>query len=182
LYIAARVLSSIGSDAMDRSVEEPLSVTTKFSLRVLGRMANFQAAVGLQQLYRLPERNAKLAENGRRLAEKLSDIPSIQPPPVKAGEEHVYLYFRVLVPQAKRFRALLLKRGIDTQPDDMQNCAGLDAFKEFAADCPVAASLPDRSIELPNTPRLSEADTDYIAKSVREVAAIISSAGAGGPG
>lgn len=182
LYIAARVLSSIGSDAMDRSVEEPLSATTKFSLRVLGRMANFQAAVGLQQLSSLPERNAKLAENGRRLAEKLRDIPSIQPPPVKTDEEHIYLYFRVLVPGAERFRTLLLKRGIDTQRDDMRNCAGLEAFKDYAADCPVAASLPERSIELPNNPRLCEADTDYIAESVREVAGIISSIGAGGPG
>lgn len=175
LYIAARVLSSLGSDAMDRSVEEPIEETTKFSLRSLGRMANLQAAVGLAQIERLPERNAKLAASGRRLAESLRDIPTVKAPDVPPGElEHIYLYFRILVPQAQAFRKLLLKKGVDTQADDMRNCAGLEAFSKFAADCPVAAGLPETSIELPNNTTLSDSDVDRIAEAVRETAEEIS--------
>jgi dTDP-4-amino-4,6-dideoxygalactose transaminase len=170
LFVAARVLSSLGSDAMDKSVEEPIEETTRFSLRSLGGMSNLQAAVGLDQLAALPERNAKLAANGRLLAEKLADIPTIKAPQALDGLRHVYLYFRILVPEAEKFRARLLCKGVDTQRDDMRNCAGLDAFKRFASKCPVAEALPDQSIELPNNPFLSPADVEYIAGAVRETA------------
>lgn len=174
LYVAARVLSHLGSDAMDRSVEEPIERTTKFSHGSLGRMANVQAALGLAQLERLPERNAKLSANGRRLAEKLADVPTIKAPLALDNDRHIYLYFRILVPEAERFRAALLKRGVDTQRDDMRNCADLAAFSEYAAECPVAAALPERSIELPNNEFLTDADLDYIARAVGEVAEEIS--------
>jgi dTDP-4-amino-4,6-dideoxygalactose transaminase len=175
LCVAARVLDGIGSDFMDRSVRKPVAEMTHFSPRVHGRMANLQAAVGLQQLGKLPKRNATLARNGKYLAEALAGIDGVTPPEALDNEEHIYLYFRVLVPEAKRFRSLLLKRGIDTQADDMANCAGLEAFRQFAADCPVAASLPARSIELPNNTSLTKGDLDYIAASVRAVAAEIAS-------
>ncbi|MHC4711834.1 MAG: DegT/DnrJ/EryC1/StrS family aminotransferase [Planctomycetota bacterium] len=180
LYVGARVLSSLGSDAMDRSVEEPLSETTKFSLSSLGTMTNLQAAVGISQLEKLPSRNTTLAANGRRLAERLADVPTIKAPPVVEAERHVYLYFRILVPERETFRALLLKRGVDTQRDDMANCAGLEAFKAFAAHCPVAEGLPGRSIEIPNNVHLSGSDVDYIAGAVTEVAAEVSAGAAGG--
>lgn len=178
LGIAAHVLARLGSDAMDRAVREPIENTTRFSLRSLGRMANIQAAVALEQLGKLPTRNATLARNGRYLAECLDGVQGIQPPESVANEEHIYLYFRILVPEAERFRMLLIERGVDTQADDMANCAGLDAFKDFAADCPVAASLPGRSIEIPNNTTMARGDLDYIAASVRQVAREITS----GPG
>jgi len=174
LYVGARVLSDLGSDAMDRSVEEPVEETTKFSLRSLGRMSNLQAAVGLDQLEKLPERNATLSANGRRLAEKLQDVATVKAPLPVEDESHIYLYFRILVPEAPLFRKLLLKRGVDTQRDDMRNCAGLDAFKRFAVKCPIAESLPETSIELPNNPFMTLADCDYIAEAVRMVAEEIS--------
>ncbi len=180
LYVAARVLSSIGSDAMDASVEEPVEETTKFSARSLGRMANVQAAVGLLQLEKLPARNLSLAANGRALADALKDVATIKAPAVAPAGRHIYLYFRILVPEPKRFRELLLKKGIDTQRDDMRDCAGLEAFEAFAADCPVAASLPERSIEIPNNADLAPEDVDYIAASVAEVAHEISAGSVGG--
>jgi len=174
LSVAARVLDSLGSDAMDRAVREPLDATTKFSLKGLGRMANVQAAVAIEQLMRLPMRNATLARNGQYLAEALKGIPGVQPPEVVAGEEHIYLYFRVLVNEVSRFRLLLRKKGIDTQADDMANCAALEAFNAYATACPVAASLPGRSIELPNNTSLAKGDLDFLAAGVREVAAAVS--------
>jgi dTDP-4-amino-4,6-dideoxygalactose transaminase len=149
---------------------------TRFSLRSLGRMANLEAAVALDQLGKIHKRNATLARNGRYLAEALADVPTIQAPAPVEGEEHIYLYFRVLVPEARRFRSMLLKRGIDTQSDDMADCAALDAFKVSAADCPVAASLPEKSIELPNNVFLSRGDLDYIAAAVKDVAKAVSDA------
>jgi len=174
LYIAARILDSLGSDAMDRFVEEPLEETTTFSLRSLGRMANVQAAVGERQLELLPARNRALAATGQRLAEKLADVPGVTAAPSLGALRHIYLYFRILVPEAPRFRSLLLRRGVDTQRDDMADCSSLEAFSKYAADCPAAASLPARSIEIPNNPDLEEEDLDYIARAVREVAEIIS--------
>ena len=170
LYVAARVLDSAGSDAMDRAVREPLEKTTHFSLRALGRMSNLQASVALQQIEKLPARNATLARNGRYLAELLEGVEGVTPPGVVEGEEHIYLYFRILVDGVGRFRTLLLKKGIDTQADDMADCAGLEAFKEYRADCPVAASLPGRSIELPNNVLMTRGDFDYVARCVREAA------------
>jgi dTDP-4-amino-4,6-dideoxygalactose transaminase len=142
-------------------------------MRSLGRMANLQAAVASKQLEKLPARNATLARNGRYLAEILSGIDGVQPPQVVADDQHIYLYFRVLVPEAPRFRKFLIERGIDTQSDDMADCSSIEAFGAHAAPCPVAASLPSRSIELPNNTSIEKGDLDYIAASVREVAAEI---------
>lgn len=173
LGIAARVLARFESDILDRAVREPADRLTRFSMRSLGRMANLQAAVALKQLEKLPMRNATLARNGRYLAEILSGIDGVQPPQVVPDDQHIYLYFRVLVPEAPRFRRLLMERGIDTQADDMADCSSMEAFKAYAASCPVAAGLPSRSIELPNNTSLEKGDLDYIAACVREVAAEI---------
>ncbi len=170
LYVAARVLDTVGSDVLDRAMEEPTAETTHFSLRSVGRMSNLQATVGLDQLPLLGARNAILARNGAYLAAQLEGIPLVQAPRAIEGEEHIYLYFRILVPERDRFRSLLLRRGVDTQRDDMVNCAALSAFRDFAADCPIAASLPEKSIELPNNIHMGKGDLDRVAAAVREAA------------
>ncbi len=169
LYLAARVLDNLGSDALDRLLRQPLEQITQFSPKALGRMANLQAAVGLDEISRLPQRNASLSANGRRLAALLAEVPGIRAPDIPAGElEHIYLYFRILVEDRPEFRKALRKKGVDTQADDLRNCASLEVFSNYRADCPVAAALPERSMELPNSATFSQTDIDYIAAAVRE--------------
>jgi dTDP-4-amino-4,6-dideoxygalactose transaminase len=167
-YSLLRILSFVGSDWADRSVEEEVSLPGEFPPRWCLRMANFQAAAGLEQLKRVEQVNASLAKNGAYLSQGLASVPGVVAPLAK--DEHIYLYFRVLVEDTQKFRRRLLKRGVDTQRDDMCACNRLDIFKEETKSCPVAESLPARSVEIPNNVSLSRADLDYIIRAVKEAA------------
>ena len=167
-YPLLRLLLLMGSDWADRSVEEEVILPEEFPPEWCLRMANFQARAGLEQLKRVDRVNASLAKNGAYLSEILADTPGVVLP--LARGEHIYLYYRILVEEAQKFRRELLRRGVDTQRDDMSACNTLNVFAEEMKSCPVAESLPARSIEIPNNISLSWKDLDYIARAVKEAA------------
>jgi dTDP-4-amino-4,6-dideoxygalactose transaminase len=167
-YPMLRLLSLVGSDWIDKSVEEEVVLPEEFPARWRLRMANFQAAAGLEQLRRVDKVNATLAKNGAYICQALNGTPGVVLP--RARGEHIYLYFRVLVEEAQKFRRQLLKKGVDTQRDDMRACNTLKIFAEETKSCPVAESLPQRSVEIPNNFYLSGEDLNYIARAVKEVA------------
>ena len=167
-YPLLRLLALVGSDWADRSVEEEVILPGEFPAKWGLRMANFQACAGLEQLKRVDRVNASLAKNGAYLSQALSRTPGVVPP--LARGEHIHLYYRILVEEAQKFRRELLRRGVDTQRDDMSACNTIEIFGEEVKSCPIAESLPARSIEIPNNASLTRKDLDYIARAVREVA------------
>jgi dTDP-4-amino-4,6-dideoxygalactose transaminase len=62
----------------------------------------------------------------------------------------------------------MLKRGIDTAPDDMSDCTQLSLFKDQAGSCPVAQKLPLRIVEIPNNQDLREKDLLRITRVIRQ--------------
>ena len=167
-YPLLRLLSLLRSDWADRSVEEEVILPEEFPPHWRQKMPNFQARAGLEQLKRVDGVNASLAQNGAYLCQALEGTPGVVVP--SARGEHIYLYFRVLVENSGEFRQRLLKRGVDTQRDDMCACNRLDIFAGEAKSCPVAESLPAKSVEIPNNVNLSRENLDYIVQAVKEVA------------
>lgn len=168
LYPFIRILSALGSDLIDKSMEEEVAVPSKVPPPF--KLANLQAAVGLQQLSKLDATNERSMQNAKLFNKELRTIKSIEIPEACPRAKHIYLYYRILKEDAEIFRRKLLGKGIDTKRDDMSNCAGLDVFAPGNTDCPVARRLPARSVELPNAASLTQSDILYISKCIRETA------------
>jgi len=140
-------------------------------------MTDVQAALGLHQLPRLDEWIDRRAELWTRYDELLAGLP-LEPPP--APEPHTrharHLYQVLLAPDASLTRDQLLDaltehkigtgvhyRGVHTHPF-YRDTYGL-SDEQF----PVATAISERTISLPLSPKVSEADQDDVATALREV-------------
>ncbi|MFH1037505.1 MAG: aminotransferase class I/II-fold pyridoxal phosphate-dependent enzyme [PVC group bacterium] len=172
LYPFLRLAAIIGSDRFDRPFLEevvPLSVSRDVRNGKSGTksFSPFQAAVGLRQLKRFPRWLEKQEANARLLRSRLEDCRVLRLQREPPGTRSSFLYLRARVEDPKKVRRALLHRGVDTKPDDMRNCAGLEIFAG-RCECPTAARLGGRCIELPCSPFYSGKEIEDIAGRVSE--------------
>lgn len=173
-YPFLRILDIIGSDFSDSHIEESLDMNCDIKIfKNQTRLANLQAAIGLQQLVKLDEVNAKRKMNAEALIKELQKIENISIPFQNSHSEPTYLYFRIQVPEVKLFRKELLAYGIDSKRDDMSACSKLNVFSIYKSSCPVAEKIPGESIEIPNNPVLCGGDIQYISECIKSVAKLI---------
>lgn len=136
------------------------------------RMTDIQAAIGQEQLKRLPqmiERRRFLAERYVRL---LSSVPGVEPPQEPSWARSNWQSYCVRIPDAcdqRRVMQSMLDRGVATRRGIM--CS----HREPAyADLPLRWPLPeseraqDHSIILPLYDQMSEEDQDYVAETLKE--------------
>lgn len=168
VYPVLRLLDLLGSSRLDGEAGTEVVTPEEVSSHYRARMSNLQAAIGLQQLARLDEVNRRVRENAALLRQELAGVKGIQSPCVIDGAVPTFLYYRLQVEDRQRFRRRLLRRGVDTTPDDMSACSALPLFADLQASCPVAERLPDRMVEIPNNANLKEKDLRYIARCIRE--------------
>jgi dTDP-4-amino-4,6-dideoxygalactose transaminase len=140
-------------------------------------MSDIQAAIGLVQLARLDERNARRATLARRLSDGLAGCEAIETPVTRPEVEHAWHLYTVrlregaLTIDRDRFIEELEARGIGTSVHFIplhlhpyyREHAGAGAF-------PVAESAYARLISLPLYPRMTDADADRVAEAVHDVA------------
>ncbi|MDP8215607.1 MAG: aminotransferase class I/II-fold pyridoxal phosphate-dependent enzyme [Candidatus Euphemobacter frigidus] len=165
LYPALRAADLLGSDFFDRPfLEDIVAVKLNYKSKTTG-LSPFQAAVGLRQLKRFPGWLEKQVKNARYLRQKLKDCPGLQLQQEPSGTRSSFLYVRARVDDPQPVRRQLLRRGIDTKPDDMRNCAALDIFGPRKT-CPVAERLGGHCIELPCSHFYSQRQMDKIADRI----------------
>jgi len=128
-------------------------------------IAPFQAAAGLRQLKRFPGWLKKQTRNARLLRRRLRDCPVLHLQQEPDGTSSSFLYVRAWVDDPPEVRRRLLREGIDTKPDDMRNCAGLEIF-ESCLPCPEAEKLGGHCIELPCSHFYSERQINRIADRI----------------
>jgi dTDP-4-amino-4,6-dideoxygalactose transaminase len=140
-------------------------------------MSDIQAALGLAQLDRLDERNARRAQLAARLTERLRDCAAIETPAVRPEIDHAWhlyvirLRSELLRIDRNRFIEELEARGIGTSVHFIplhyhpyyRDVSGAGSF-------PVAERSFERAISLPLYPRMSEGDVDRVAEAVLDVA------------
>lgn len=145
------------------------------------RMTAIQAALGLSQLKRIDQLLAYKQHVGARYQELLAGVPGLQLPlPSHRGSHNVYWVFGVVLADdvavsAKDMMARLHDKGVGTRPFfyplHRQPVLAKYGF-EAQAPLPVAERLGDRGFYLPNGAGLSEAQLDYVARSVRDALAL----------
>ncbi|MCD6495770.1 MAG: DegT/DnrJ/EryC1/StrS family aminotransferase [Candidatus Aenigmarchaeota archaeon] len=137
------------------------------------RMTNMQAAIGLEQLKKLPEMNKKRERNARMLTEELEGIDWIELPFTEDGNKHVWHQYTIKVPASKRneFVAYLNKKGVGARiyypkPSYLQPAYLEMGFREGL--CPVAETLSKRVVSLPVHPGVTDEDAKTIIDVVKK--------------
>jgi len=136
------------------------------------RMTNISAAIGLEQLKKLNDFNAKRKSNAAYLNDGLREIKGIITP--KAEEGHVFHQYTIrITPEYKLTREELLnklsEKGIGSAvfypiPIHKQGAYVEHNHKTF----PVAERIAKEVISLPVHPSVSKEDLDYIIKEVQQ--------------
>jgi dTDP-4-amino-4,6-dideoxygalactose transaminase len=132
------------------------------------RMTDFQAALGLAQMDRLPAILARRASVVRAYVAALGDVPGVTTPRVPAGAEVGWQSFVVLLREGidrDAVQARLREDGIETT----LGTYALAAQPHYQAHSPLPSSLAaqQRSLSLPLHPRLSDADVGRVAACLR---------------
>jgi dTDP-4-amino-4,6-dideoxygalactose transaminase len=143
-------------------------------------MTDTQAAMGLVQLRRLPEMQARRSEIWRRYDEAFADLAVTRPADPPPGTTHARHLYTLLVDPSRagctrdRVREFLKERGIGTSV----HFTALHLFP-FYADrlgvCrgmfPEAELVSERTVSLPFTSALSDAEVDRVIDGVRSLLA-----------
>jgi perosamine synthetase len=138
------------------------------------RMTEMQAAVGIEQLKKLPAILAHKRSNAAYLSERLSLLPGILVPVVAPGRTHTFMLYTIMVnePDAPisrdRLGARLEARGIQTRvaypPVHLQ-----PIFRERGGregQCPQAERAAGQLLTLPFHGKLTQSDLDYLIESI----------------
>jgi dTDP-4-amino-4,6-dideoxygalactose transaminase len=143
-------------------------------------LSDIQAALGLVQLRRLEEMNARRSHLAARLTERLAACEAVEPPSARPEVRHVWhLYvIRLRLEQLTIDRAAfideLARRGIGTSVHFIpihHHPYYREGFGFQPGDYPVTEAAYSRLISLPLYPSMTEADVDRLAEAVSDVAA-----------
>jgi dTDP-4-amino-4,6-dideoxygalactose transaminase len=132
------------------------------------RYSNVQALLGLRQLAKLNEFNARSRANADIYTRGLADCRSVQTPRAIPDVEHVYYQYCIYASDPARVSRRAIRRAVDFETTHVDVCSALPLFKEFAADCP-GAKITEQAIQLPVYSRLRRSDVERVLRVVREV-------------
>jgi dTDP-4-amino-4,6-dideoxygalactose transaminase len=139
------------------------------------RMTDIQAALGLGQLSRLVEMNARRAALAARYGELLQAVPVVEVPTVRPEvmtNWHLYVIrLREGCPPRDRVVDELRRRGIGTAVHYLPvhlHPYYRESFGYRRGDFPVAEREFERLISLPLFPAMTEADVERVVRAVEE--------------
>ncbi|MBM4017123.1 MAG: DegT/DnrJ/EryC1/StrS aminotransferase family protein [Planctomycetes bacterium] len=130
-------------------------------------MNDIPAAIGLVQLARLDEMNARRAAWAARYDEALRDLAWIQRPAVEPGTKPDWHNYVIQTDQRDALNAFLAQRGIATGVHYIPN-NHYDMYKKCRGRTPVCERIWKRLLTLPLYPDLAEADFGRILAGIRE--------------
>ena len=141
-------------------------------------MMDLQAAIGLPQLRKVGDHLRRREVIWAQYEAAFADLPVTLPAPAAAGTVHARHLFTILVDEAicglsrDAFRAALRQRGVSTsvhfQALHLQPYYA-DRFGYRRGMFPAAEFVADRTVSLPLSPALSEAEVEAVIDAVREV-------------
>jgi dTDP-4-amino-4,6-dideoxygalactose transaminase len=140
-------------------------------------MTDVQAALGLHQLPQLDRWIDRRTELWDRYDERLAALPLETPPPAQPGTRHARHLYQILVePSAPISRDELLNgltarkigvgvhyRGVHLHPFYR------DKYTLAPEDFPIASSISERTLSLPLSPKVTDADQDDVVAALLEL-------------
>ena len=178
--VAAKV-ARLRAFGVDRQIAERKTPGI-YDVDLLGlnyRMSELQAAVGIEQLKRIPTFLARRRENFRRLSAALLPLPGVTLLQAGDGADQSSYYCLSVVlddglaQQRTRITRALNERGVGTSVYYPRPVPLLSYYRRKYGsaddDFPNALRISERSIALPVGPHLGPDDMDYIAHAVKTV-------------
>ena len=144
---------------------------TRYQNELVGfntRMTDIHAAIGREQLKKLPAWTAKRQSNAAFLTEHIQGVVT---PKVAAGASHVYHQYTVRIVDTDRdvFAAELLKLGVGNGVYYPTPIHKLPSFG-LELDLPVTDRIASQVLSLPVHPALNQEDLEAIVEAVNKVA------------
>ncbi len=131
------------------------------------KISPIQARLALSQLDRVDAHAAERIETARIYFDRLRGHNGIGLPEERYDGAHAYLQFPVQVPDRPAVLRALFRRGRDTAPQYLKNCAALPCFAAWARPCPNAAHAQDQVLLLPTYPGYGAAEAARTADALR---------------
>lgn len=131
------------------------------------RMTDIAAAIGREQLSRLPTFTERRRANARRLSEHLTETP-LEPQAVPDGRRHVYHQYTVRCPDRERLKNRLRSMGVESRVYYPIPVHQQPAYREYEADVPNAEAAAETVLSLPVHPSLTADDVDRIGRAVKD--------------
>lgn len=88
--------------------------------------------------------------------------------PLHMDTSHTYLYYPVRVKNKYDLMQYLIKNGRDVAMQHAANCAGLEAYREFYADCPLARAAYQGTLMLPTYPSYGSGEAHKTAAAIQK--------------
>ena len=158
---AARFVNHGRSDAADRGYDH---VSVGHNLR----LTSLSAAIGVEQLRKLPAYNAQRRENAARLSAALENVPELTLPVEPPERRHVYHQYTIRCPDRPALRDHLDDRGVDTAVYYPTLIPDQPAYDGYEASVPTASRTVDEVVSLPVHPGVTDEDLSQIADAVRD--------------
>jgi dTDP-4-amino-4,6-dideoxygalactose transaminase len=134
------------------------------------RMTDVAAAIGREQLSRLPFFTERRRRNARRLTEALAETP-LEPQAVPDDRRHVYHQYTVRCPDGhrERLRERLADAGIESRVYYPTPIHRQPAYDDHGASLPNAEAAAGSVLSLPVHPGVSDDDVERIARTIADV-------------
>jgi dTDP-4-amino-4,6-dideoxygalactose transaminase len=142
------------------------------------RMTDAQAAVGLVQLRKLDDLNARRIAIAEQYRQGLGGLPGLTLPYVVSGNKHVFHVFCILLEAGfsrskenfmwELYTAKKIKAWSHYMPIHLTT-----AYRRLGhhpGECPIAETLFEQYVSIPIHPRMSDETVQYVIDSIRELA------------
>jgi dTDP-4-amino-4,6-dideoxygalactose transaminase len=131
------------------------------------RMTSLAAAIGLEQLQKLPEYNERRRTNASLLSELLAPVTELGLPVEPPGTRHVYHQYTVRCRDRAALRDHLRAHDVDTGVYYPSVIPDQPAYDGFDPDVPEARRAAEEVVSLPIHPGLDEPELRRVGRAVR---------------
>ncbi len=141
----------------------------RYSHAVLGynyRMTSIAAAIGIEQLGRLPGFNERRRSNALLLDRGLEDVDGMESPAVAKGMKHVYHQYTVKCEKRKGVLETLKNAGVGYGVYYPSLLYESPVFTDCVRPCPVAEKLKQMVVSLPVHAGLREEDIRKVVEAI----------------
>lgn len=131
------------------------------------RMTNINAAIGRDQLIRLPDWVERRRENARRLTEGLADVRGVETPVFPDDRTHAFHQYTVKLEDRPPVIDALDTNDIGYGIYYPKTIPDLGAFDHVDVEVPVARDLAESVLSLPVHPQVTESELDSVIAAVK---------------
>lgn len=132
------------------------------------RLTDLAAAIGLVQLEKLKGWNSIRRANAAYLSEKLSKLPGVITPKIRADAEHVFHQYTIRIPDRDNAAQKLREKGVGVGIHYPTPIHKQPLYQDlgFCDVLPVAEEASREVLSLPIHPSLTREDLDFIIQAV----------------